>query len=385
VNRMKKKVLFCATIDEHFTSFHIPYLKWFKEQGWEVHVAAAGYLDIPYVDQKYHISIQRSPIKGKNINAYSELKKIININQYDIIHCHTPMGGILTRLAAIKARQHGTKVIYTAHGFHFCKGSPFTNWIIYYPIEKTLAYVTDVLLTINEEDFALAKKHFNAKRIEHIHGVGVNTERFAPVLEFHKFVLRAQYHYQNDTFLMFYAAEFNKNKNQKLLIEALPFIKEHVPNIKLILAGEGQLLDYCRQLSKTLGVEELVDFLGQRDDIDFLLKMSDITVASSIREGLPVNIMEAMACGLPIIAVDNRGHRELISHNENGWLVEKNKVEIAKRIIQLAQNEDIRKGFGLQSRKIILSKYSLNKALEEKKVIYKNVMDKVEEVQWAVH
>jgi len=184
---------------------------------------------------------------------------------------------------------------------------------------------------------------------------------------------------------MFYAAEFNKNKNQKLLIEALPFIKEHVPNIKLILAGEGQLLDYCRQLSKTLGVEELVDFLGQRDDIDFLLKMSDITVASSIREGLPVNIMEAMACGLPIIAVDNRGHRELISHNENGWLVEKNKVEIAKRIIQLAQNEDIRKGFGLQSRKIILSKYSLNKVLEEKKVIYKNVMDKVEEVQWAVH
>jgi len=197
---MNKRVLFCATIDEHFTSFHIPYLKWFKEQGWEVHVAAAGYLDIPYVDKKYHISIQRSPFKTKNLKAYKELKKIIDQNQYALIHCHTPMGGVLTRLAAIKARRQGTKVIYTAHGFHFCKGAPLMNWLVYYPIEKILAYFTDCLLTINEEDFALAKNHFKAKRIDHIHGVGVNTEQFAPVLEFHKLVLRAQYHYQNDTF-----------------------------------------------------------------------------------------------------------------------------------------------------------------------------------------
>ncbi|MDQ0344456.1 glycosyltransferase EpsD [Lederbergia wuyishanensis] len=382
---MNKKVLFCATIDGHFTSFHIPYLKWFKEQGWEVHVAAAGYTNIPYVDKKYNISIQRSPMKYQNIKAYKELKNIINQNHYDIIHCHTPMGGVLTRLAAIKARRQGTKVIYTAHGFHFCKGAPLINWFLYYPIEKTLAYFTDCLLTINEEDFDLAKKHIKAKRIEHIHGVGVNTERFAPVLEFHKSVLRAQYHYQNDAFLLFYAAEFNKNKNQQLLIESLPLIKNHVPKIKLLFAGDGPLLEHCKQLTKQLEVEALVDFLGKRDDIDFLLKMSDITAASSIREGLPVNVMEAMACGLPIVAVDNRGHRELISHNINGWLVGKNKVEMANRIIQLASNKEIRKRFGAQSRKIIVSKYSLNNVLEEKRVIYKNVMNEVEEVQWAVH
>ncbi|MBW8348395.1 glycosyltransferase family 4 protein [Bacillus sp. IITD106] len=380
-----KKVLFCATIDEHFTSFHIPYLKWFKEQGWEVHVAAFGTLEIPYVDKKYNIAIQRSPFKIKNIEAYKDLKKIINQNEYNLIHCHTPMGGVLTRLAAIKARKSGTKVIYTAHGFHFCKGAPLINWLVYYPIEKILAYFTDCLLTINEEDFALATNHFKAKSIEHIHGVGVDTERFAPVMEFHKLVLRAKYHYENDAFLMFYAAEFNKNKNQQLLIEAIPLINKHLPKMKFIFAGEGPLLEHCKQLSKKMGVEHLADFLGQREDIDLLIKMSDIAVASSMREGLPVNVMEAMACGLPIIAVDNRGHRELISHNENGWLVENDKTIIANRVIQLAQNKALRMHFGSQSRKIILAKYSLNKVLEEKKIMYKKVMDEMEEVQWAVH
>jgi len=382
---MNKRILFCATIDEHFTSFHLPYLKWFKEQGWEVHVAAAGYLEIPYVDKKYHIPIERSPFKTKNIKAFKELKEIINLNDYDIIHCHTPMGGVLTRLAAKKARENGTKVVYTAHGFHFCKGAPFINWFIYYPIEKTLAYITDCLLTINEEDFTLAKNQFKAKQIVHVHGVGVDTERFAPILEFHKLVLRAEYHYENDTFLMFYAAEFNKNKNQQLLIESLPLIKKHVPKIKLVFAGDGPLIEHCKQLSKKLEVEQFVDFLGQREDIDSLLKMSDIAVASSIREGLPVNIMEAMACGLPIVAVDNRGHRELVSHNVNGWLVEKDKIQVADRIVQLALNKSMCKQYGAQSRKIILAKYSLNKVLEEKMIVYKNVMDEMEDVQWAVH
>ncbi|MCR2822040.1 glycosyltransferase family 4 protein [Lederbergia panacisoli] len=382
---MNKRVLFCATIDEHFTSFHIPYLKWFKEQGWEVHVAAAGNLKIPYVDKKYHICIERSPFNTNNIKAFNELTEIIDQNEYDIIHCHTPMGGVLTRLAAKKARKKGTKVIYTAHGFHFCKGAPFINWLIYYPIEKTLSYMTDCLLTINEEDFALAKSKFKAKQIVHIHGVGVDTERFAPILKFHKKVLRAQYHYENDAFLMFYAAEFNKNKNQELLIESLPLIKKHVPNIKLVFAGDGPLVEHCKQLSKRLEVEQFVDFLGQREDIDSLLKMSDIAVASSIREGLPVNIMEAMACGLPIIAVDNRGHRELISDNVNGWLVENNKMQIADKTVYMALNKPMRMQLGVQSRKIILAKYSLNKVLEEKKVIYKNVMDEMEDVQWAVH
>ncbi|MGI8384809.1 glycosyltransferase family 4 protein [Robertmurraya sp. P23] len=383
---MKRKVLFCATVDYHFSAFHLPYLKWFKEQGWDVHVAASGNMELPYVDKKFNLPIQRSPFHRKNIEAYKQLKDIINQNDYQLIHCHTPMGGVIARLAARFARKKGTKVIYTAHGFHFCKGAPLPNWIVYYPFERILSYFTDCLITINEEDYNLAKTHqFRAKQIEHIHGVGVDTERYSPVLEFHKEVLRAEYRFDNDAFLMFYAAEFNVNKNQQLLIEALSIAKESIPKTKLLLAGEGVLLKECKKFAKLLGVEHMVEFLGFRKDIESLLKISDIVVASSKREGLPVNIMEAMACGLPIIAVQNRGHCELIKQNRNGWIVSDEPVKMAERMIQLAKSQELQKEMGEQSRKIILDTFSLNRVLEEKRVLYVKVINDMEEVKWAVH
>jgi glycosyltransferase EpsD len=147
-------------------------MKWFKDQGWEVHVAANGDMNLPFVDKKYNIQISRSPLSWSNHEAYNQLKTIIGENEYGIIHCHTPVGGALARLAARKSRDNGTKVIYTAHGFHFCKGAPLINWLIYYPIERWLAKYTDCLITINEEDYQLAIKHkFKAKKIEHVHGV----------------------------------------------------------------------------------------------------------------------------------------------------------------------------------------------------------------------
>src|SRR5665647_3590526 len=166
--------------------------------------------------EQFDIPSQRSPCKLNNIRAYHQLKSIIDENKYEIIHCHTPMGGVLARLAARAARKQGTKVIYTAHGFHFCKGAPIINWLVYYPLEKILSRLTDCLITINEEDYALAvKQRLKAKRIERVHGVGVDTERFKPMGESHKSESRINIGYKSDDFLMFYAAEFNKNKNQQ--------------------------------------------------------------------------------------------------------------------------------------------------------------------------
>ena len=347
---MPGKVLFCATVDYHFNAFHLPYMKWFKEQGWEVHVAANGHMDLPYVDEKYHIPIQRFPFKRANIQAYKMLKSIIDKNKYQMIHCHTPMGGVLSRLAARQARESGTKVIYTAHGFHFCKGAPPLNWI-YYPIEKGLAHYTDCLITINEEDYHLAVNHkFKAKRIEHVHGVGVDTDQFKPVSEEQKQSLRKSYGYHSDDFLLFYAAEFNKNKNQQLLIQAMALLKNEVPNAKLLLAGNGSLLNECKDLAIKLGVEKMVHFLGFRKDIQVLLPICDVAVASSLREGLPVNIMEAMACGLPVVASDNRGHRELVKDKVNGYVItpENNKL-FSTRIVELAQSKDMRIKMGEES------------------------------------
>ncbi|MGE7780176.1 glycosyltransferase family 4 protein [Peribacillus sp. NPDC097264] len=384
---MEKKVLFCATKDYHFEAFHLPYFKWFKEQGYEVHTAAHGDLVLPFVDKKHIIPIQRSPIKIDNLKAYKDLEKLIESNNFQLVHCHTPMGGVLARLAGRKAREKGTKMIYTAHGFHFCKGSPLINWLLYYPIEKYLAKLTDCLITINEEDFRLARKrNFKAQVIKHVHGVGVDTERFHPVSPFNRSVLRLEKGYHDDDFLMFYAAEFNKNKNQQLLLRSFSLIKGDIPNARLLLAGEGPLLDDCRKLAETLGISENVDFLGFRNDIDVLLKISDLAVASSLREGLPVNIMEAMACGLPVIAVKNRGHSELVKNNQNGWLIERNdEPNFKEKILKVFGDSELRIKYGKNGRKIIENKYSTKKILEVKSEIYKLYMIDKEDIMWAVH
>jgi len=350
-------------------------MEWFKEQGWEVHVAAAGEVVLPFVDQKYNLPINRSPLSGSNFQAYRQLKSIIDDNDYKIIHCHTPVGGVLARLAAKDARITGTKVVYTAHGFHFCKGAPFPNWLIYYPIEKSLAKYTDCLVTINDEDYKLALKHnFKANEIAHVHGVGVDIDRFKPINKNKKRELREALGYNPDGFFMFYAAEFNKNKNQSLLIKALALIKDDTPSAKLLLAGEGRLLEQCRGLALSLGVDKMVDFLGFRQDVDQLLSISDIAVASSMREGLPVNVMEAMSCGLPVIATENRGHLELVVNHQNGYIVPRSDHQLlGKRIRDLYFSKQLLSTMGVESRKRIKT-YSLKNVGLELGKIYSSYM-----------
>jgi glycosyltransferase EpsD len=356
-----KKVLFVATVDTHIIAFHLPYIKWFKSKGWHVSVAANGCKDIDGVDEKVDLPIQRSPFDLKNIIALFKLILLLNKNRYDIIHCHTPMGGVLARLAAIYAKKIGTKVIYTAHGFHFFKGAPIFNWIIYYPIENYLAKLTDVLITINEEDYQVAQK-FKTKLnyIAKVDGVGVDLSRFNPVSKAMKIQLRNKYLFNNHDKLLIYIAEFNENKNQKLLIKATQKLIEDFPNIKLLLVGEGKQIDECKNLAKNSRLDECVLFLGFRNDVDQLLKLSDIAVSSSYREGLPVNVMEAMATGLPVVASKNRGHSELLG--DKGLLFDTNNIEVLTEMLKslLIDKEKYRE----------LSEYSL---MRSKKYSIENV------------
>lgn len=373
---MTKTILFCATVDYHFEKFHLPYMQWFKEQGWEVHVAANGSMDLPYVDRKYTIPVQRSPLQAKNRVAYRELKALVDTYHYDIIHCHTPMGGVLARLAARKARKLGTKVIYTAHGFHFCKGSPLMNWLLYYPIEKLLSAWTDTLITINEEDYELARaRSFKAKRITHVHGVGVDIDRYTPVHPQLKLYTKREHGFHSDDFLLFYAAEFNRNKNQQMLIRMMSRLKEEAPQVKLLLAGDGPLLEACRELALALGVDSQVRLLGYRGDIDELLPMCDAAVSSSLREGLPVNIMEAMSCELPIVATDNRGHRDLVKDNINGYLFDPQDIDgFAGAILNLARNAELRLQLGHNSRLYMFTKFSVPRVLDKMIPLYLSMM-----------
>lgn len=383
---MTKKVLFCATVDYHFRAFHLPYLKWFKDQGFEVHVAASGNIELPYVDMKFDIPIQRSPLHRTNLEAYGALKSILAANKYDIIHCHTPMGGVLARLAARSARKKGTKVIYTAHGFHFCQGAPLFHWLAYYPLEKFLSYYTDCLITINEEDYSLAKnRRFRANQIEHVHGVGVNTTQFKQIDELHRAAQKVSMGYLPSDILLFYAAEFNSNKNQHQLIRALAHIRNEAPHVKLLLAGVGALQEQCLELAKELQVDQQVKFLGYRADIDQLVPVCDIAVASSLREGLPVNLMEAMACGLPVVASENRGHRELVHNGDNGWLTPPNDHKtMAERLLLLVGDKELRTRLGSHGRQMIEAKYAIDRVLHQKSAIYSRFMDEKVEVMWAI-
>lgn len=377
---MPNKILFCATVDYHISSFHMPVLHWFKQRGWEIHIAAKGELELPYADRKFNIPFERSPFRWRNREAYRQVKRLIEHHGYQIVHCHTPVGGVLARLASRRARRKGTQVMYTAHGFHFCRGAPLINWLLYYPVEKLLARSTDCLITINQEDYRLAvRRRFKATRIEHVHGVGVSGERFYPALPEDKASLRERMSFDRNDILLFYAAEFNRNKNHELLIHALARIRERAPQVRLLLAGEGALLEACKSVSVKLGVDRHVHFLGYRNDIPNLLHVSDIAVSGSLREGLPVQMMEAMACGLPVIATRNRGHLELVCDGRNGYLVPPQAAEqFAERIATLAASPDLRESMGRESLQMF-RKYEQKAVLHELGLIYESHMHNLTE------
>ncbi|MGG4393764.1 glycosyltransferase family 4 protein [Paenibacillus thiaminolyticus] len=377
---MPNKILFCATVDYHISSFHMPVLHWFKQRGWEIHIAAKGELELPYADRKFDIPFERSPFRWRNREAYRQVKRLIEQQGYQIVHCHTPVGGVLARLASRRARRQGTQVMYTAHGFHFCRGAPLINWLLYYPVEKLLARSTDCLITINQEDYRLAvRRRFKAKRIEHVHGVGVSGERFYPALLEDKASLRERMSFDWNDILLFYAAEFNRNKNHQLLIHALARIRDRAPQVRLLLAGEGALLEACKSVSVKLGVDRHVHFLGYRNDIPNLLHMSDIAVSGSLREGLPVQMMEAMACGLPVIATRNRGHLELVCDGRNGYIVPPQAAEqLAERIATLAASPDLRESMGRESLQMF-RKYEQKAVLHELGLIYESHMHNLTE------
>lgn len=366
-----KKVLFTATVDSHILQFHLPFLKLFKEKGYEVHVATNGNEKIPYCDVKQTVSFERNPIKLNNLKAIKQLKKIIEKEKFDIIHCHTPMGGVVTRIAAIKARKkYGTRVIYTAHGFHFFRGAPILNWIIYYPIEKLCSRWTDTLITINSEDYDLAKKKFKkCKDVQLVHGVGLNTERLEKELTHEeKINKRKELEIKKDDIVFSYVAELNKNKNQILLINTIKELKKEIPNIKLLLVGKGNLYEEYKKIIIENNLKEDIKLLGRREDINEILSITDIYLASSLREGLPVNIMEAMYKGVPVIAKDNRGHRDLIEDNINGFLV--NDInKILDKIKELINNNSIKKRI-IKKEKNDINKYTINSVIKEMKKIY---------------
>ena len=338
--KFMKRVLFVTTISGFLPQFEKNDVKLLKQMGCQIHYASNFTNPIYAFDKTelekngvalHQIDIEKSPAKiNKNIKAIKQLIKIIDENDIDIVHCHNPMGGVAARIAA-RAGKRKPKVIYTAHGFHFYKGAPIMNWLLFYTAERFLARYTDIIVTINREDYIRAKK-FRLKKngeVYLIHSVGVDKEK---------------------------AAELNENKNQKVVIEAVAAIvnkyetsagndnkhntnyagkSNRTYNIYYTICGKGPNEDKLRELIKAYGLENNISLLGYRTDMDEILQTADVFAFPSIREGLGVAAIEALMCNVPLIAADNRGTREYASDGNNGIVCRYDAVDEFEEAIEL--------------------------------------------------
>ncbi len=368
------KILYVTTVSSTINAFFKAHIEMLVDEGHTVELASNK--DLPIDDFfitlgcKYHrISFSRSPLSSDNIKAYKQLKNVIKKGGYDIVHCHTPNASVITRLVCRKYRKtSGLRVFYTAHGFHFYKGAPKLNWLVYYPIEKICSRFTDKLITINKEDFNLAKNKFKAKSVHYVPGVGIDLSRFENV-QVDRNAKRQEIGVPEDAVLITSVGELSQRKNHRIVLQALAEVENK--NVHYAIVGSGVLLSYLQSLSKENNISHRIHFLDHRKDVAEIYSVSDICCLPSVQEGLPVALIEAMACGLPAVCSRIRGCTDLINE-ESGFLVDSYNVDgFAQAISKLIEDKDlcIRMGTINQER---VQKYSIDIIVETMKNVYES-------------
>lgn len=322
-----------------------------------------------------HIDFDRNPLGKSNLLARKQLLELMEKEKYDIVHCNTPSGGMVGRIAA--AQMKIPKVIYMAHGFHFWKGAPLKNWLLYYPVERILAHLTDRLITINHEDYACAKRFHYKKggRAEYVPGVGIVTKRFERDEKVRAEMRNTLGINENETVLLS-VGEINPNKNHKIVIEALAKLGRK--DIRYVACGIGALMEENQQLAKSLGIEDQVMFVGYRTDIDKFYQAADMFVVSSFREGLPVAPMEAMSAGLPCVASRIRGNVDLFDGGQ--LMFDPRDVDSLCKALSNAMDKDIIAN-ELARNKQTLQRFSMEEAVKAMKKIYVDVMSEISSAQ----
>lgn len=377
------KELFVSNLSKSVGSFAITSIGAAKKSGFQFYYASnwsqCNLKQIRKDEKLFNIKIEnidfeRSPFNRKNIRAYKQLLALLKKERFDLIHCNTPVGGFLGRICGKKIGV--SKVIYQVHGFHFFKGAPLINWMLYYPIERWLAHYTDALITINQEDYQLAKK-FNLRNngeIYYVPGVGINLE------EYNKQTvacdgLRDKLGLKETDFVCISMGDLIPRKNPRISVEAIGKVK-NCSNLQYLICGKGREIEGLKEIAKIYGIEDRVHFLGFRTDIKELLRISDCFLFSSLQEGLPRSTMEAMASGLPCVVSKIRGNTDLIEDKVNGFLCDpQNSEEFAEAISQLIVNKELRDSMGKVNLEKI-KKFSNVKVEATMKKVYKEVLEK---------
>lgn len=370
---LKEKVLFVASLENHFISFHIPFMKYLQGKGYEVHVATKLGERRKELEKQgiicHHVSFSRSPNPLTALRALTQLIRLMKDNSFSLVHVHTPMASFLGRLAAKIA--HRRPVLYTAHGFHFYKRAPWYYWTFIYPVEYLAARWTDGLIVINQEDYINAQRMgFQSKKnLFLIHGVGVNLKQ---VIDFSLIVntgIREELGIDDKDVIISCIAEFIPNKNHIFLLKAWDKITQNFNNVHLLLVGNGIYLESIKQQAKINSLPR-VYFLNYRKDVSQIIAKSNIIILVSKREGLPRSILEAMALGKPVVVSNVRGNRDLVKQGRNGFLVQLGDVEgLVSSLKKLINDAKLRAKMGRASLEKIKD-YSLEKVLTEMSSIY---------------
>lgn len=368
------KVLFVATVARHILAFHVPFIRLLQSWGCEVHVACNPVGEADAIRGLgvvlWEMPFSRVPWAPANLRAFRKLCFLLKQHPYSLVHVHTPVAAFLARLAA---RLTGAgPVLYTAHGFHFFRGAPFLNWILYYPAERLCARWTDGLIVMNSEDYAMACKLLGDRdRVFFVHGVGVPVERFeAKLPASEREEIKGELGVPERARVAVVIGELTGTKNQEQILSAWPLVLKAVPHACLLVVGDGSRRGYLQRLSRRLGVEDRVKFLGFRNDVERIIALAEVVILTSRREGLPRAILEAMATGKPVVATDVRGTRELVVHGKTGFLVEVGDIEAtAEYIVRLFTDPGLAAGMCALAHERI-EPYALEKVLREMKEIY---------------
>lgn len=342
---MKRLLLTCT--DLMAIQFLVPHVKYLSQHGFSVELACSdvgGRLEdlhqaLDGIAPIHVVRLVRSPFSTENRKGYGDLKKIIDGSRWDVIWTNEPVMGVMTRLAARGARKRGTKVVYMVHGFHFYKGAPLQNWLLYYPVEKYCSRLCDMIVTINEEDYQRAKT-FHTGRVEKINGIGLDTRKFA-ICSVDRAQKRAELGIPNDAFFVVSVGELQHRKNHEVLIRALGQIE--VKNIYYGVCGRGELLKKLQSLARQLGLQDRVLFFGYRRDVIEILHCADLYAHPSMREGLGIAALEAMASGLPLLTSNVGGIPDYVKNGITGFSYEFDDVSgFAEGLERYYQNIQLR-------------------------------------------
>lgn len=388
------KVLMVSSVASMIDQFNMPNIQLMQHLGYEVHVAC-NFKEGNTFDIHEMKRLQKT-LKGMHVvqhqwdcprifsikkcgMAYSQLRKLTDQYTFAWMHCHSPIGGALARIVA---HQKKIRVIYTAHGFHFYKGAPMQNWLFYYPVERLLAHWTDVLITINQEDYLFAKRRLPAAHVYYIPGVGIDLKKYEaktnipadinlrPMIAEEKEAFCRKFGIPKHAWILLSVGELNKGKNHQMAIEALAALNKK--DVYYLICGKGILHDKLQRCADDLGVGRQIRMPGYQTDMPSIYKHADIFVFPSLREGMPCALMEAMASGLPCVVSDIRGNKELIHPTMR--VSPDNSQQMKKLLEMLIQDAALRQTCSRYNRKKIQS-YRLSVVQNRMKKIYGKVQN----------